>query len=238
MPLKVSGETDFPCMSSTRVGQGRVYVKLGRLERLDYAAWCKGIAEGRSYVSDGYAHALEFSVEGKEPGEAVVLERAGKVAVRTVLAFSPEIPAEVPYGGAAPQAGARVVGDTVDLHPAKAGSTSTRRVDLVMNGKAVESREIPADGREVALEFQVPVERSSWIAVRQFPQLHTNPVNVIVGGAPIRASRESALWSVACIEQLWRMRERNIAPAEREEARAAFRKAIGAYRRIAEECPR
>ena len=23
-PLKVSGETDFPCMSGTRVGQGRV----------------------------------------------------------------------------------------------------------------------------------------------------------------------------------------------------------------------
>ena len=28
-PLKVSGETDFPCMSSRRVGQGRVYVQLG-----------------------------------------------------------------------------------------------------------------------------------------------------------------------------------------------------------------
>ncbi len=29
-PLKLSGETDFPCMSSRRVGQGRVYVQLGR----------------------------------------------------------------------------------------------------------------------------------------------------------------------------------------------------------------
>ena len=28
-PLKASGETDFPCMSSRSVGQGRVYVRLG-----------------------------------------------------------------------------------------------------------------------------------------------------------------------------------------------------------------
>jgi hypothetical protein len=27
-PLKASGETDFPCMSSRNVGQGRVYVRL------------------------------------------------------------------------------------------------------------------------------------------------------------------------------------------------------------------
>ena len=30
-PLKVSGETDFPCMSGLRVGQGRVYVRLGKV---------------------------------------------------------------------------------------------------------------------------------------------------------------------------------------------------------------
>ena len=41
-PLKVSGETDFPCMSSTRVGQGRVYVQLGKIEKLDFGAWRLG----------------------------------------------------------------------------------------------------------------------------------------------------------------------------------------------------
>src|SRR5262245_24249033 len=54
---KVSGETDFPCMSSRRVGQGRVYVHLGRQENLDFGQWCAGLAAGKSYVSDGYAHA-------------------------------------------------------------------------------------------------------------------------------------------------------------------------------------
>ncbi|HAW29672.1 MAG TPA: hypothetical protein DCY03_16375, partial [Planctomycetaceae bacterium] len=35
-PLKVSGETDFPCMSSRRVGQGRVYVQLGQQSEVDF----------------------------------------------------------------------------------------------------------------------------------------------------------------------------------------------------------
>src|SRR6185436_20153273 len=61
-PLKVSGETDFPCMSSRSVGQGRVYVQLGQPERVDFPAWCAGLAAGRSYVSDGYAHAVHFEV--------------------------------------------------------------------------------------------------------------------------------------------------------------------------------
>ena len=66
-PLKVSGETDFPCMSGTRVGQGRVYVQLGRgVEKIDFREVVRGPRAGRSYVSDGYAHALEFTVDGQD----------------------------------------------------------------------------------------------------------------------------------------------------------------------------
>jgi hypothetical protein len=68
-PLKASGETDFPCISGSRVGEGRVYVHLGKIDKIDYATWCEGLAKGRSYVSDGYAHALEFKVDGKRPGD-------------------------------------------------------------------------------------------------------------------------------------------------------------------------
>ena len=49
-PLKVSGETDFPCMSGTRVGQGRVYVRLGQVNAVDFDAWCAGLAAGREIV--------------------------------------------------------------------------------------------------------------------------------------------------------------------------------------------
>ena len=34
-PLKVSGETDFPCITGSRVGQGRVYVQLGKTDAVD-----------------------------------------------------------------------------------------------------------------------------------------------------------------------------------------------------------
>ena len=39
-----------------------------------------------------------------------------------------------------------------------------RRVELVVNGKAVAAQEVPADDRVHELTFTVPVERSSWLA--------------------------------------------------------------------------
>jgi len=67
-PLKASGETDFPCMSSRNVGQGRTYVRLGPIEKLDYAALVRGNSRGQIICFDGYAHAVEFQVTGARPG--------------------------------------------------------------------------------------------------------------------------------------------------------------------------
>jgi hypothetical protein len=223
-------------MSSTRVGQGRVYVRLGPVERVDYAAWCEGIRSGRSYVSDGYAHALEFAVEGRRPGEILALEKPGRVKAKAVVAFSPETPAEAAYGGLVPLGGRRWIGDTVELHREGAlRPMGTRTVELVVNGRAAASAEVPADGREHALELEAAVDGSSWVALRQFPQLHTNPVEVLVEGKPIRASRDSARWCEAAIRRLWAVREKNIAPAERTEAKRAFDAACDMYRKIATE---
>ena len=241
LPIKASGETDFPCMSGTRVGQGRSYVYLGKQTRVDYAKWCEGIAQGRSYVSDGYAHAFDFNVDGRNSGDMVELGAAGKVKVRANVAFSPETPLEPIYGGVVPVGGPRHVGDTVIMRPKleldPIYQRGERIVELVVNGKVIASRTVKADGREHAVEFEVPVERSSWIALRQFPQLHTNPVSVTVAGKPIRASRESAQWALGCIDQLWRVRGERIAAHEREEARKAYEEARAIYREIAEESP-
>ncbi len=239
--VKASGETDFPCMSGTRVGQGRSYVFLGPRKAIDYAQWIAGIARGRSYVSDGYAHAFDFAVNGKPAGDDVSLERPAKVSVKAIVAFSPETPLEPAYGGAMPVGGRRYIGDTIIKREIQAPDPlyqrGQRRVEVVMNGRVTASREIPADGREHPVEFSVAVDRSSWIAVRQFPQLHTNPVNVIVAAKPIRASRESALWALACVEQLWRVRARRIAAEERGEAERAYEEAKRIYRQIAAESP-
>jgi hypothetical protein len=163
------------------------------------------------------------------------------VRVTAAVAFSPETPIEVAHGTAVPVGGRRFVGDTVTRREVQAvvpaGQRARRLVEVVVNGEAVASREVPADGGIHRVEFSVPVARSSWIALRQFPQLHTNPVDVLVAGAPIRASRESALWALACIDQLWRMRARRIAPAERADAERAYEEARAIYRRIAAESP-
>jgi hypothetical protein len=241
-PLKVSGETDFPCMSGARVGQGRVYVRLGKVAKVDFTAWCEGLAKGRSYVSDGYAHALEFTVNDKSAGQTLELPKPGTVTVKAKVAFASETPLGVAHGGAVPREAALWVGDTVTLHGPRPPDEArrkggTRRVELVVNGVAVASKEVPADDRIHELSFAVPIARSSWVALRHFPQMHTNPVTVRVAGQPIRASRQSALWCAGCIEQLWRARGRAIAESERETAHQTFRRALAVYRKIAAEAP-
>ncbi|HEX7900092.1 MAG TPA: CehA/McbA family metallohydrolase [Planctomycetota bacterium] len=217
IPLKASGETDFPCVSGGRVGEGRVYVQMGKIDRIDYAAWCEGLAKGRSYVSDGYAHPLEFSVAGKVPGQELLLDRGGDVAVKAKVSFARETFGFAP-GGFIPQGGRRTV-------------------DLVVNGQVVASKDVSSDDQVKELAFTVKIERSSWIALRQFPQMHTNPVNVLVDMKPIRASRRGALWCVGVIQQLWRVREKAIAEPERAEAKKTFDWAIEQYKKIAAESP-
>jgi len=238
-PLKAAGETDFPCMSGTRVGQGRTYVQLGKVESIDFTKWCDAMAHGRdSYVSDGYAHALNFAVDGQPSGSTIRRAQPGRVKVSVKIAFSSETPLEIAYGGAVPIAGARLTGDTVHYHDATGANPyagGKRKVELIVNGLPVAAREVIADDQVHEVAFTADIARSSWVAVRQFPQLHTNPVNVIVEGKPIRASQQSAQWCISCIEQLWRVRERNIAPAEREEAKRTYEAAKEIYRRIAAE---
>jgi hypothetical protein len=241
--LKVSGETDFPCMSSRRVGQGRVYVRLGdgSVPRVDFKEWCEGIAEGRSYVSDGYAHALNFEIDDLEPGYgALILKTPTTVRIDATVAFAEETPEGVAYGTQEAPEGRRVAGDTVTLHQPRSDRLikgGERLVEIVVNGTVAAEATVPADGNEHALSFDIPIERSSWIALRQFPQLHTNPIYVFMGQDPVRASRGSARWCREGVEVLWENRSRFIADEEQSAAREAYDRAIETYRRIEEECP-
>ena len=239
-PLKASGETDFPCMSSRNVGQGRSYVRLGDIKQLDYTAWCEGIRAGRSYVSDGYAHAVDFAVNGVEPGEGdVSLTGSGNVRVTARVAFAKETPLAVAHGGITPPAGRHLVGDTVELHgPRREGFVvgGTRLVEVVVNGRVAASKEIAADDQLHTISFDIPISQSSWVALRHFPQMHTNPVNVLVGARPIRASRDSAQWCVEVIDLLWKNRQSRISAAERQAAREAYDRAIAKYEAIRKEC--
>lgn len=232
---RISGETDFPCIYGERVGLGRVYVKLGD-EPLDYDRWVEGLKKGRSYVSDGKSHLVDFRLDDVSVGESDSvrkLDEPGNVAVRVkaaaLLAPRPtekteairaRKPSEKPYW---------------DLERARIGSTRGVTAELIVNGRAVAGRELVADGSFRDLEFDARIDRSSWVAVRIYPSSHTNPIFVEVAGKPIRASRKSAEWCLQGLDNCWRNKEPAIRPSERAEAKAAFDRARRAYRTALEE---
>jgi hypothetical protein len=168
----------------------------------------------------------------------VRLDAAGSVVVRAKVAFAQEQPLAVAHGGITPESGRRVVGDTVLLHGPRRDEFERggeRSVEIIVNGEAVAQEKVPPDGAVHDLEFRVPIQHSSWIALRQFPQLHTNPVNVIVSEKPIRASRRSAQWCLDMIELLWKNRERNISQSEQAAAKETFDRALARYQKIVSE---
>jgi hypothetical protein len=80
--------------------------------------------------------------------------------------------------------------------------------------------------------LEVPIERSSWVALRIFPSVHTNPVFVLVEGRPIRASRRSAEWCLTGVDRCWQEKQRTYAAAEQDQAQQAYEHARDVYRTI------
>jgi hypothetical protein len=109
-------------------------------------------------------------------------------------------------------------------------------VEVIVNGRSAAYLDVDADNEIHKLSFDVPIEQSSWVAIRQFPQLHTNVVRVLVNNRPIRASKRSAEWCIGVIEQLWRSKSDAISKDEVPAAKQAFEEAKEVYRRIAREC--
>ena len=209
---RASGETDFPCMSGARVGMGRVYVKVDG--ELKFNDWCDKLRDGRSYVSDGTSHLMEFtatsvaaptnSVAVGEHGSELRLARPSKVRLKVIAA-------------------------------ARKPETNSIALEVVVNGYPVASQMISTDGHEQEIEFEVPIERSSWIAVRTFPSAHTNPIFVLVDDQPIRPSRRSAEWCLRGVDQCWSQKERFLTGAEHAQALADYEHARQTYRHIAAE---
>jgi len=243
---RISGETDFPCIYGERVGLGRSYIKLDG--KLNYDAWCQGIADGRGYVSDGRSHIMDFSVNDHEvgtQGSEVTLDEPGTISVRADVAGflkeETEELSEIPHG--------RLLRDKPKIaelshtkkpywhiERARIGDSREVTVELVVNGEPVAEKRIAADGviNEVTFD-DVPIERSSWVALRILPSSHTNPVFVVVGEKPIRSSRRSAQWCLDSVDQCWSQKEAMIDPAEMADAKAAYAHARETYGKILTE---
>jgi hypothetical protein len=226
---RIGGETDFPCVSGDRVGMGRSYVKLGG--RLEYAAWCEGLRQGRAYVSDGKSHLLELRVNDValgEHGSELQLAQAGAVRVKVkAAALLPVQPN--PSRGLRPEF-------FWDLERARLGETRNVPMELIVDGSPVATQTLVADGTLRDVTFEVPIARSSWLAVRILPSSHTNPIWVLVGGRPVRASRRSAEWCLKGVDQCWGQKEQFIAAAELDQAKADYEHARQTYRRLLAEC--
>lgn len=232
---RISGETDFPCIYGERVGLGRGYVKLDG--PLTFENWVAAIKAGRSYVCDGLSHLPDFAVDGFEvgAGDGVLRLDAPKTVRATVRAAA--LLDEDPENPQKKGIRERPLNQQPYWHVERARVGSTRRVpvEVIVNGYPAGKVEIEADGALQDLSFDVPIEQSSWVAVRIFPSSHTNPVFVEVAGRPIRASRRSAEWCVKAVDQCWSSKERQIRQSERAEAKAAYDQAREAYQRILEE---
>lgn len=231
---RISGETDFPCIYGDRVGLGRVYVKLPEGTDLNYKSWVEGLRDGRSYVGDGLSHIIDFQVNGFEVGQKGNKDRASYMTAKSgdKLKVTADIAAMLNK-----KADASIRNRPLSQKPywhverARIGESRKVPVELIVNGVAVDKREIDANGDLTKIEFDYEVKKSSWMALRIFPTCHTNPIFVEVDSKPIRANAKSIQWCIDAIDVCWNSKVRNIRPHEREAAKKAFEFAKQEYKK-------
>ncbi len=184
---------------------------------LTMRSWLDGLKSGRSFVSNGPILTLE--VNGKGPGETCELAAAGKVRVGVT------VESYVPF----------------------------RSIDVIVNGKVAAHDHTAAAAGEAAgsrvrrFDVALPIERSSWIALRvrgpDHPLVfdgpvwaHTSPVYVKVGGQGIE-SRDDAAYFVVWIEHMLKAvaaRNRYASVENRRQVEALFRRAQSEFRKMVE----
>jgi hypothetical protein len=237
---RISGETDFPCITDAVVGQGRVYAKVDG--PLSYKAWLDSVRLGRSYVSDGRSHLMDFSVNGKEVGTRAPGQSEDKTSELDLVA-----PATVHVKVKAAAMLDAVPHPEIQKLPAdqkpywhieraRIGDSREVPVELIVNGQSVARKTLVADGDVRNLAFDVPVEKSSWVSLRILGSSNTNPIFVIVGGKPIRASLDSARWCLAAVNQCWSQKEPKTSKAELPDAINAYNHAREVYQKLIQEC--
>jgi hypothetical protein len=122
-----------------------------------------------------------------------------------------------------------------DVERARIEGTRKVPVEVIVNGQPVARKEVLADGSEQEVTFSVPIKASSWVALRIFPTSHTNPVFVLVGDKPIRASKRSAEWCLKAVDKCWEQKKRAIRASELPAAEKAFDESRKTYTKIAAE---
>ena len=230
---KISGETDFPCISDERVGRARIYAKLEN--GLDFANYMEAIKAGKSYVSDGYSHLIDFTVNeaalGTENSELNVSSNTNLNIAVKAAAFLTETQDEI---GAIIASRSQYQSPYWHIEKARIGTGRKVPVELIVNGIPVATQEIMADGNWQNLTFNYNIEKSGWMAIRIYQSAHTNPIFVIVDGKPIH-EKKSAQWCREAVDQCWEKKSSRFRESEMEAASQGYDHARAVYDKIIRE---
>ena len=205
----VGGEDSISSLHNTPlVGSVRTYVKTPAGE-LTMRGWLDGMRNGHAFMTNGPL--VDFEVDGSIAGETVELTS----------------------------------GDEVTVSVEVSSITPLDRAELVFNGEVIAALPFTGDRQTLSFERSFRPDRSGWYHVRvegargeAFPmdagyvQAVTNPVWVIVDGAPVR-SAEAADYGIAWVDKLQEMAEEWPgwrSQAEKDHVYAQFEEAREVYR--------
>ena len=195
---RISGETDFPCITDERVGGGRTYAKL---DRLTYRGWLDAVRDGRTYVSDGFTHLMDFTVNGMAAGSgsgevAIGRGETAHVAVQVAALLDPvPDPRSGPFTGQKPY---WAIERGADRNSRELRWNSRQR-------QAVARQPALADGvrREFASTCRFPRVRGWLCGARG---RHTNPVFAMwtqAHSASRRSADGASLPSISAVARKW-----------------------------------
>jgi hypothetical protein len=180
-------------------------------------------------VSEGRAAIHVFKVNGRSPsseiGSEVRLPSSGSVAVSASLAVSLD---ERRAASAEPRSG-------WDVENARIADTRLVNVEVVVNGRVAATKAVTADGSEQNVDFSLPIQQSSWVAIRIKGAAHTNPVFVLVDNMPVRASRASVEWIMRSLLEAYEAANPTWTEKESANARAAYGYSYAVYQKILAE---
>jgi hypothetical protein len=227
---RLSGETDFPCITDARVGQARSYFKSDG--PLHYDQYVEALKAGKSYVSDGKSHIMFFSVNDQEAGtSSSTLALSGRQDIRIKAKVAAYLPEQQDAEGVKTAAAPLTEMPYWDIERARIGKTRKVGVTLIVNGEAVDTMQVEADGAVRELNFSYPLQQSSWVALRIYPSAHSNPIFIEMDKKPV-LEKKSAAWCLSALDQCWKMKEPNIRDAEKQAAAKAYEKARNIYKQL------
>ncbi len=226
--VRLSGETDFPCISDERVGATRSYAKLEG--ELNFESYMDALTAGRTYISDGFSHLIDFKVNDVNLGE-----NGSELAVSsgTTLSVSGKAAAFLSeqQGPVERSVANRPLHEYPYWHVERARIDSSRQVavELLSNGVPVSRQVITGDGNWEDVQFDYQPKESCWLALRIYPSSHTNPIFVTVDKKPILVPK-SVEWNLAAVDQCWEQKKTRIREEEKVAAKQAYEQAKEVYR--------